>query len=608
MIYRGPDSHGITSGEGYALGHRRLSIIDLSANGAQPMANEDGLVEVVFNGAIYNFADLRADLQKCGHVFRSRTDTEVLVHGYEQWGIDRLVNRIRGMYAIGIVDRRNHLLHLVRDPLGKKPLFFCFANDEIIFASSIRALLKALPDMPSADPQAIDQLLSNLYIRGPRTIFRGISKLEPGHGFTVDGSGYCREFCHWRPNFLGAKENLSADDWLEAIENTLRIAVKRRLVADVPIGVLLSGGIDSSLVAAFASKEVTGLHTFSVATEDPALDERRYSGAVAKALGTIHKELEVRNDLRKSLTRIAAAMGEPLADASVANVFAIAEKAREHVTVVLTGDGGDEAFGGYTHFLGYYLAERLRRGVPTAFHPLMHSAGKLLWHGNASAHRVGTLFRLSSSPVESTLFAINSAICPNIRAFLYAPEFDRQLTQPFNQPFLDALPPLNGSGWDVDRVMQVHAVTTLPDDYLAKVDVGTMAVSLEARSPFLDLDVMELAARIPAPTRFRRFKAKSLLRSLALHHIPAECVNRRKQGFSASIRLWFKRDWNDLVQEFILGPHVESRGWFQRKALQQLVDETAAGNDHSNLLWGLLILELWWRIAVDKTLSAADIL
>ena len=254
MAYRGPDGVGLTYGPGYGLGHRRLSIFDLSENGLQPMANEDGSVEIVFNGAIYNFVGLRQELRDRGHRFRSQADTEVLIHGYEEWGLEKLLARIRGMFAFAIFDHTRHSLHLARDPLGKKPLFFRWRDRELIFASSARALALALEATPEIDPIAVDQLLCDMYIPGPRSIFEGVEKLPPGHALSLDADGQRKDLVHWSPDFLHPEPGISDEEWLERIEHSLEGAVSRRLVADVPVGILLSGGVDSSLVTATAAR------------------------------------------------------------------------------------------------------------------------------------------------------------------------------------------------------------------------------------------------------------------------------------------------------------------------------------------------------------------
>jgi asparagine synthase (glutamine-hydrolysing) len=602
MSYRGPDGYGLTQGAGYVLGHRRLSIFDLSENGKQPMPNEDGSVEIVFNGAIYNFVDLKRELRSAGHQFRSETDTEVLIHGYEEWGIEKLLSRIKGMYAFVIYDHARHSLHMARDPLGKKPLFFSLRNDELVFASSARALALALDTAPEIDPVAVDQLLCDMYIPGPRSIFEGVEKLLPGHALSVGRDGQRKDFIHWSPDFLHPEEGVSDQEWLERVEHSLETAVSRRLVADVPVGILLSGGIDSSLVTATGARMMGRVQTFSVATDDPAMDESRFAAAVARRYNTVHHELRVVSDFRSNLVRLVTAMGEPLADASAVNVLAIAEQARQFVTVILTGDGGDEVFGGYSHYLAYHKAEQLRRFFPGPLKAPVAWLGNTLRHSSGFLRRAGTLCRLTGLPLERTIFTTSSMMDRSVRSSFYAPEFSERIGENRHYlHYLGVLSPASFTARDVDRVMQVQMQTMLPDDFLAKVDGATMGVSVEARSPFLDIDLVELAMRIPADVRFRGGKSKSLLHRLARKQIPVECVERRKQGFDAPIGKWLRKDWADLVDNCVLGPHVEQRGWFRRKALERVVQEHRRGVNHDNLLWALLVLEMWIRLTREQT-------
>jgi asparagine synthase (glutamine-hydrolysing) len=595
MAYRGPDASGLSQGRGFVLGHRRLSIIDLSDQGKQPMTNEDGSIEVVLNGEIYNFADLRPELERNGHRFRSRTDTEVLLHGYEHWGIRELLARIRGMYAFAIVDRQRHELHLARDPLGKKPLFFCLAGNELAFASSARALAEGLSRIPEVNPASIDCLLTYSYIPGPGTIFRGVEKLPPGHGLSLGKDGKRSEFVHWAPDFLHAQEDASEQEWLDRTEDVLLKAVRRRMVADVPLGILLSGGVDSSLIAAMVARLAPETRCFSVANEDKALDESRFARIVAEHCGLVHEVLPVDGNFRSRLIPLIMGMGEPLADASAINVCAIAEKARQFVTVVLTGDGGDEGFGGYSQFFAYYYAGRLRKFSPGPIRFALGAAGEILKNTHGDLHRAGTLFRLASKPLEETLFA-EGWLPPSLRSALYTQSFRNALgATDVRQHYFDALPP-DACATAVDRVMQTRLLTILPDDYLAKVDGGTMGFNLEARSPFLDVEVVELGMRIPARVRFRNGEPKSVLRRLARRHLPKECIDRPKQGFVAPVGMWLRREWTDLLDELVLGPHVEQRGWFRRDALQQLVAEHRSMIDHAYLLWALMVLELWLRM------------
>jgi len=605
MIFRGPDGCGFCDGPGFAIGHRRLSIIDLSDAGQQPMWNEDRSVAVVLNGEIYNFLELRPQLERSRHQFTSHTDTEVLLHGYEEWGIEGLLQRIRGMYAFAIVDTRRKEIHLARDPLGKKPLFYSWANGELTFASSARALILARSSTPDINPCAVDDLLWNRCIGGTKTIFAGIEKLLPGHAWSLGPDQIPKESVRWRPNFFDHDNGVRAEEWLERIEDALQNAVKRRLVADVPIGVMLSGGVDSGLVAAMAAKSAGRIKTFCVGNEDPAEDESAYAQAVAERYGTDHHLLPVRSSVRADLPRLVAAMGEPFADASAANLFAIAQVARQSVTVVLTGDGGDEGFGGYTEFWAAHHAGRIYAFLPPRVRSLLGCLVNPLQRGPRLSRRAGTFLRMATMPLEQSFGELQSSDA-RYRANLYTPDFMAALNgrHPRQDTFrlLAATP---SESW-CDRIMQAHLETVLPDDFLPKVDLATMGASLEARSPFLDIDLIELAMRIPAAVRLSDHQPKGLLRRLARKHIPPAGVDRRKQGFSAPVGLWFRNNWLDLIREFILGPQVEQRGWFRRDALERTAAEHLQGREHGNLLWALLVLELWIRLSVDRVLSASD--
>ena len=597
MAMRGPDGQGLHHGPGFALGHRRLSIIDLSDAGCQPMANEDGTVQLVFNGEIYNFTEMRPALEAAGHHFHSRTDSEVLVHGYEEWGIEGLLRRIRGMFAFAIVDSARGELHLARDPLGKKPLFFRHIDGELVFASSARALAKALPPTPCVDLTAVHDLLWHLYIPGPRTIFEGVEKLPPGHALTLGQGGVRRDFAHWQPDFLHPEHGVDDEEWLSRIESALTQAIRRRLVADVPVGVLLSGGVDSGLVTALAARVAGPIKTFSVTTQDPTLDESVYARAIAERYATEHHALPVRGDVRDGLPQLVAAMGEPLGDASAANLFAIAQLARQSVTVVLTGDGGDEGFGGYSHYGAYYQAGRWQSRLPAPLLPPLEALGHRLGRGRGLVRRAGTFLRLTGAPVQKSFPAGARNLKEEIRTALFTAEAWEVLRQhDATAHYAAAINATSGARAPiVDRVMQAQMQTLLPDDYCTKVDVATMAVSLEARCPFLDVDVIELAMKIPAAARFRGGEPKSLLRHLARRLLPVETVDRRKMGFRAPVGHWLRHDWPDLVDDLILGPHVEERHWFRRDTLQRLVTEQRQGVNHDYLLWNLLILEMWLR-------------
>ena len=493
-------------------------------------------------------------------------------------------------------------MHLARDPLGKKPLFFSSRNAELALHRR-RAPWRWLwrPRRKSILSQSTS-CFAICTFPGPRSIFEGVEKLLPGHALSLGRDGQRKDFIHWSPDFLHPEEGVSDQEWLERIEHSLQTAVSRRLVADVPVGILLSGGIDSSLVTATAAQMAGRVQTFSVATDDPVMDESRFAGAVARRYDTVHHELKVVSDFRSNLVRLVTAMGEPLADASAVNVLAIAEQARQFVTVILTGDGGDEIFGGYNHYLAYHKAEQLRRLFPGPLKMPVAWLGNMLGDSGGFLRRAGTLCRLTALPLERTIFTTNSMMDRSVRPSFYAPEFSERIGENrHNLHYLGVLPPASFGARDVDRVMQAQMQTVLPDDYLAKVDGATMGVSVEARSPFLDIDLVELAMRIPADVRFRGGKSKSLLRRLALKQVPVECVERRKQGFAAPIGKWLRKDWADLVEDCVLGPQVEQRGWFRRKALERVVQEHRRGVNHDYLLWALLVLEMWIRLTREET-------
>ena len=441
-----------------------------------------------------------------------------------------------------------------------------------------------------------------------RTIFVGVEKVLPGHAWSLDREGRVSELTHWRPNCYRPQHGVSENEWLERIEDVLMTAVKRRFVADVPVGTMLSGGVDSSLVTAFAAKAMGQVKTFTVANEDPKEDESAYAAAVAEYYHTDQHVLPTRSRVREDLPRLIAAMGEPFADSSAINVFSISELARQWITVVLTGDGGDEGFGGYQEHFGPYCAGRLAPFLPARLRGPLAWCVKALYRGGHTLHKAGTLIEMASGSLEK-FFGELYFETARLREELYTPDFLSALAG--HNPrghVLDILTQSRAeSSWG-SRIMESFLLTNLADDYLTKVDLATMGVSMEARCPFLDIDVIDLASSIPEDVRFLGCRRKGLLRALARRHLPRETVDRKKQGFGVPVGLWFRRDWTDLTREFILGPHVERRGWFRRQTLERIVGEHRQGAGHDDLLWALLVLELWLRLVVDGTLSQSDTL
>jgi len=622
MTCRGPDDAGAwysqpceiasDSRACVALGHRRLSIIDLSPAGHQPMSNEDGTVWTVFNGEVYNFLELRPELEKLGHRFRSHTDTEVLIHGYEQWGIDGLVPRLRGMFAFALWDGRTQQLHLVRDHLGKKPMFYRVSGGRVEFASDIKALYLASPQTPELNPQAIDEFLYYGVISQNCTIFRGVHKLASGMYMSfrgtaaggVQGTGHQ----YWRPNYTH-KEDRSGSDWLAALDHHLRRAVKMRMISDVPLGGFLSGGVDSSTVCAIMAQEgTTRPRTFSVgfSTQD-RFDEREYSRAVAEHIGSDHTELVVEPDVAPILSDLVWQYGEPYGDSSAVPTYLISREARKHVTVVLTGDGGDEGFAGYSRHL---RADRARRYAWLT--PLVTRGLAPLAAGLVNAIAPQTLFArnldmaakyLSGSPLA---LAGDTTWFEGLRSSLYSDSFRSRLGgfHPLDnqRPILDAL----GGTTHVDRALEHLLLTTLPNDYLTKVDVATMAHSLEARCPLLDVDLLDFAARIPSALLVEGNQAKSLLKRYAATLVPPSVIYRKKHGFAVPIRHWFRDEWRQSVRNILLSKQAD-RGYFNRRCIERILDAHAAGRaNHASRIWTLLVLEIWHRLFVDKTLKPGE--
>jgi len=607
LTMRGPDASGLSLGKGYGLAHRRLSIIDLSAAGNQPMKTADGTVEIVCNGEIYNFRQLRAELEGLGYVFSSRTDTEVLLYGYVEWGLAGLLGRVLGMFAFAILDHRQWVLHLVRDPLGQKPLFYQWVGDAFVFAS----LACVFEEFTShtINVRAVDNLMFSFAIGGEHTIFENVQRVLPGSSLTILSDRRMQQETYWFPDFSQPDHGLSMSEWTTRVEDVLKSAVERCLVSDVPLGITLSGGIDSSLITSMASEMVGQVSTFSVATADPAHDESVYARVVAAHCKTDHHELQVSGqNVRHLLMRLIAGMGEPFADASAINLIAISELLREHITVALTGDGGDEGFGGYSYFLAYHLADTIRGYVPSGARPALAGLARLLLRTSGQLHRLGTVLRLAALPQRETIAQAWFDVV-NRRQFYTGELLDCLADYDPRQYYIDTFDRIKKVSL-ADGAMWTHILTILPDDYLVKGDYATMALGLEARSPFLERDVIDLATRIPAAVRFQGYKRKSILRQVASSRLPRDIVDRPKKGFVTPIWLWLTTSWDDLVQEFILGPHLEQRGWFRRDALEAIVRQHRhmPATSSGYFLWTLLVLELWLRLNIEHTLSAHDLI
>ena len=608
MTHRGPDQAGQWSGSELSLGHRRLSIVDLSDNGRQPMRSEDGRIQLVFNGEVYNFGELRKQLEH-RHTFRSRTDTEVLIHGYEEWGIEGLLTRIRGMFAFALWDERGRVLHLVRDHMGKKPLFYRRTPEGIAFASTLPALVELLGETPEVSRRALIDYLTYMCVPAPHTVFEGVMKLMPAHRLEFRPGSELEVFRYWQPEF-GTKETRSEGEWVERIEAALRGAVQERLVADVPLGAFLSGGIDSSLVVAFMAQAAgSKVTTISMGFEEQAFNELPFARLVADAYATNHHEHVLQPNAAATLPALVYHYGEPFADYSALPTFYVAQVAKQHVTVVLTGDGGDECFGGYhtatatalasyARFLpgvgGGLAASLLRRVRGSA-----EASGlrKVRWVAELASRRGGNYV---FDPVGRKAFRFyrDGLLGQELADFAGGYDSDERYRELWEEAGV--------ADW-VDRALYVDLKALLPDDMLVKVDVATMAHSLEARSPFLDKRIVELAATIPSNLKIRGLNPKHLLKKLAEKHLPREVFDRRKQGFAVPVSDWFRGDLRGILEEVLLADVASKRGYLNPVRVRRLIDEHTRGTaDHGQRLWMLLILELWFRMFIDGELRPSD--
>ncbi len=604
LAHRGPDDQGLYAHGPAGLGQRRLSIIDLSG-GRQPMANEDGTVWVTFNGEIYNFQELRPELEARGHRFATHSDTEVILHAYEEYGT-RAVERFRGMFAFAIWDQANGRLLLARDRVGKKPLFYARAGGQLVFASELQGLLEHPDVRRELDPAALDAYLTYGYVPAPHTIFRGVCKLPPAHVLTLSlADPQPRTERYWRLRY-GPKLALDEAEATEGLIEALTEAVRLRLIADVPLGALLSGGIDSGLVVALMSRlSDRPVQTFSIGFDEREFNELPYARMVAERYGTDHHELVVRPSALEVLPTLVRHYGEPFADSSAVPSYYVARMTRQHVTVALNGDGGDEDFAGYERYLGSLAAERYARLPWLVRRGVIEPAAALIPGSLPRRHRLGQAKRflqVASRAPGPRYLRWMSYLTPEQKGALYAPGFREQLDGHESGGWLLGLfADAGADGADLlDRLLAVDVGSYLPYDLLVKMDIATMANSLEARSPFLDHKVMEYAARLPSGYKVRGRSLKFLLRRAAEGLLPPEVIRRRKMGFGVPVAQWMRDELRPLLDDTLLSERAARRGYFRPEAVRQLVREhVEGGRDHGYALWGLLWLEMWHREFMD---------
>lgn len=607
LIHRGPDQGAEIVAGVCGLANRRLAILDLSPNGALPMRSGDGSLTLAYNGEIYNYPDLFQELEAQGYSFRSNADSEAVMALYEQAGID-FVDYLRGMFALALWDAPHNTLILARDRLGKKPLYYYKDEHRLVFASEIKALLMH-PDVPRRPARSLTPLvLAYGYAPAPLTFFEDIRMLQPGH-VLVCKDGVVTTRAYWTPPAsAGADPDARAEDYLDELCATLEESVRLRLLSDVPLGAFLSGGLDSSLIVAYMARHTPGrVKTFAIGfTGEESFDETAYARQVADLWDTDHHEFIVEPDAINLLPFLVWHHDQPFADSSAIPTYLVSRYTREHVTVALTGDGGDELFAGYERFYAANLAARyrdlpavVRRGVASVVGRLPEATSY-----RGVAQRARRFVMGASMPASDAYFSWVRLFDEDLLAGLCYDEAEDTPTAHFAAIF-----DLAGKDHRRDltaQLLDVNLTTYLPDDLLIKTDRSSMAASLEARAPFLDHKLVELAARIPSNLKLRGKITKSILKEAAAGLLPDHIIYRPKHGFGVPVGRWFRDDLQDYAREILLDPATLRRGYFREAVVRQLLDEHVSGQrNHGQRLWTLLTFEWWHRLFIDPATPTA---
>jgi asparagine synthase (glutamine-hydrolysing) len=604
--HRGPDDEGVWVQGSVGLGQRRLAIIDLSPTGHQPMSNEDGTIWITFNGEIYNHLDLRADLERRGHCYRGTSDTETIIHLYEEYGYD-CVKHLQGMFAFAIWDSRRHCLLLARDRFGQKPLLYAETDEGLTFASEIKALLQDPAVSGEVNEVALHHYLTYGYIPAPMTAFRQICKLPPASLLCWE-KGRLSVERYWALSYT-PKLDIGQEEAAEQLLNLLRQATHLRLMSDVPLGAFLSGGIDSSAIVALMAEATSApVKTFSIGFDDESFNELHYARQVAERYATNHHEFIVTPDAMAVLPELVWAYGEPYADSSALPTYYVSRETRQYVTVALNGDGGDEAFAGYDRYLATRLAVHYEK-VPRWLREGVIS--RIVRHLPESSNRKDFLRRLKRfvTAIDTTperRYARWIVLLTNSHKMrLYTPDFCDRMGMVDSLTLLEQTYAMANGVDFVERTQFVDIHTYLPDDLLVKLDIATMIHSLEGRSPFLDHKLAEFAARLPINYKLQGRTSKYILKYALRNHLPVSILHRDKQGFGVPVARWFRQEMRQVAYEVLLDPQAVARGMFDGVAVKAMLDEHVSGQvNHWHRIWGLLMLELWFRTYVDRSREA----
>jgi asparagine synthase (glutamine-hydrolysing) len=591
LVHRGPDEEGIDVRDGVALGMRRLSVIDL-AGGKQPIYNEDGTIRIVFNGEIYNYRELRKELQMTGHVFRTNSDTETILHAYEENG-DNFPNKLNGMFAFALHDMKKRRLILARDHIGIKPLYYSINRDHLVWGSEIKAILANGLVERKLDVDALGEFMAWEYIPGTRTLFQSIFKLAPGEmiQFDLDSPSF-RSSIYWDVPDSDRAMIKSDKEWLEVMDAKIRDCVRRQLVSDVPLGSFLSGGVDSSIIVS----AMGNARAFSIGFDDPSYNELQWARKVADHLRIDHLTEVIKPDIFELFKKLMYFMDDPIGDFSIFPTYLVSKLARRHVTVALSGDGGDELFGGYETYVAEQKAKQYSHIPGLIRKNLIEPAVRSLRPSPAKKGLVNKAKRFVEGidHDEGLSHARWRIFCgENIRKEIFTDDALKKITTPVSSHILELFRRA-GDRHPIDKSLYVDLKSYLCDDILVKVDRMSMAVSLETRVPYLDTELVSLAFSMPHTLKVASGKTKILLKKVAAMHIPKECIYRPKEGFSIPIKHWLATDLRPLMEECLGRKAIEDGGLFRMETVARLKREHLEGRcNHSHILWSLIVFESW---------------
>lgn len=600
---RGPDYQGVCADGAVGLGHTRLSIIDLDARSHQPMLTLDKSIIITYNGEVYNFRELRKELIALGASFRTTSDTEVLLEGYRAWGIDKLLKRVRGMFALGIWDKNKQKLFICRDFFGKKPLYYYQDNESFLFSSDIRSIWSQKKDKLNIDYESIDYYLSEIGMPQPKTIWKEVKQIPPASYLELNSKTWestCKKYLQLE---LGATQNINLSEAIEQAGVELKKSIKRRLVADVPIGCFLSGGVDSGLVVALLAQQSNRpVKTFSVGLSQSSMNELPEARIVAERYQTDHHELILESEVLEDLPKLIEYFGEPFADASMIPSFYITRAIGKKLRVALSGDGGDELFGGYNDYGLAYRTEKYLKRYPNSNSRMIRTwIDKLISRFDGGRENMGAYAAYLNQPVSKRFF--REVGFPFDRQEIYAE--DSPLNEvSFIERYFSSLwreMSKNTNGSIVDPLMRGSLQTRLLNSYLVKVDRTAMFNSLEVRSPFLDYDLAKWAFSLPVDLKFNMNTNKLLLKKLAEKHVDKNILNRPKKGFGIPVHDWLRDEMYDWMNDILSKEQLQKRGLFCPDKVRELIAEhrMGTGYNHANKLWALLCLELWFQKFID---------